>query len=246
MKQYIYKSKNNQSIYKSLKMARHLPINILLYGNVGLGKKVLIKEHFTTTDEFFANDLEDKIIQNSIDLKSHKQLIIYDIDKLINKKEFFEKIKNIRFIATGITNYEEYSKLFALKLHIKDLKDNIEDLDILKQRYIQEAKTLSSQTIDEKNIPFDLSLNAISLKQSIYKAFFSSTYNFDNLAELLENYIYEELKQNKTYKELISSFEIPLLRASKTLFHSQVKIADALNINRITLRKKLQIYSDSL
>jgi DNA-binding protein Fis len=246
MNKFICESKNTKSIYTSLQMAVELPINILVYGNDGLGKKTLLKEHFSNTSTFFAYELEEKIINNRINLDTYTQIIIFNIHELLNKKEFFEKLKHIRLLVTSTINYDEYADLFALKLKIKNLSENIEDLNVLKLKYIQEAKELSGENISTEAIDYDLSANALSLKQSIYKSCFTSKYNFDNIDELLKNYILEELKNKKTYKEIIGVFEIPLLKASQILFPSQVKIADALNINRVTLRKKLQMYRDKL
>jgi DNA-binding protein Fis len=50
------------------------------------------------------------------------------------------------------------------------------------------------------------------------------------------------MEKTKTYKELLELFEIPLLQAAKKRFKSQVKMADNLDINRNTLRKKILQY----
>jgi len=246
MKQFIHLSKNNQIIYNSLQMAINLPINILIYGNNGLGKKIIINELFPNIEVFCAKDLEEKIINNNIDLLSYKTLVLHNINEVINKKEFFSKLNNIRIITSSNTNLDDFTNIFALKLHIKDLNENIEDFEYLKQKFIKEAKLLSNNNINTNSIKFDLSSNALSLKKSIFKSFFSSNLHLDDLCSLLENYLYIQLKKEKTYKELISIFEIPLLRASSKLHTSQVKMSKALDINRITLRKKLSMYNESL
>jgi len=49
-------------------------------------------------------------------------------------------------------------------------------------------------------------------------------------------------KKNYNYKDFLKVFEIPLLKATKQLYKSQVQIAKVLDINRITLRKKIANY----
>ncbi len=51
-----------------------------------------------------------------------------------------------------------------------------------------------------------------------------------------------EFKVERTYKQLLEVFEIPLLKAAKKVYKSQLQMANKLNINRITLRKKLNKY----
>ena len=64
----------------------------------------------------------------------------------------------------------------------------------------------------------------------------------EDMKESLEYFILQKLKDNKDYKELLEIFEIPLLKAAKHQFKSQLQMATNLKINRITLRKKLDHY----
>jgi len=113
----------------------------------------------------------------------------------------------------------------------------------LNTEYIKEAKELSENTtIDISKIKYDLSLNGISLKKSIFKSIFNNSLNDNELMKSFEEFLFEEVKKDKTYKELLGLFEIPLLNASKKAFKSQLKISNQLGINRITLRKKLDQY----
>ncbi|MBD3830017.1 MAG: Fis family transcriptional regulator, partial [Arcobacter sp.] len=49
-----------------------------------------------------------------------------------------------------------------------------------------------------------------------------------------------------SYKDLSYIFEVPLLKAATKKYKSQVQVAKHLGLNRITLRKKLEIYKDLL
>jgi DNA-binding protein Fis len=63
--------------------------------------------------------------------------------------------------------------------------------------------------------------------------------NKSEILDILFDFFTKELLQEKTYKDLLPMFEIPLLKASKVIYKSQLKMSEKLKINRITLRKKL-------
>ena len=66
--------------------------------------------------------------------------------------------------------------------------------------------------------------------------------NDEDMQESLEYFLLQKLKNNKDYKELLKIFEVPLLKAAKVQYKSQLQMATNLKINRITLRKKLDQY----
>lgn len=100
---------------------------------------------------------------------------------------------------------------------------------------------MSNKTVNDVKI--DISKNGISLKESIYKSVLLNSISKDEMIEILYNFFMQELENDKkTYKELLEIFEIPLLKCSKKLYKSQVQMANNLEINRITLRKKLNTY----
>jgi len=206
-------------------------------------KKLLAKQISNNTQYFDARLLEELINTSKINLNQYTQLIIFDVDKIINKSEFFDNCKNIKIIATSTNDLNEYSAVFAVKLQISNMYINNEDFNEIKNIYIKEACLLSGlENIDESELFYDLSDNGHSLKKSIYKQIFINSMNENDLMNSFENYLYHEVKENKTYKDLLSIFEIPLLNASKRAFKSQLKMSSQLNINRITLRKKLNQY----
>ena len=88
----------------------------------------------------------------------------------------------------------------------------------------------------------DLTGNGITLKQSIYKSILLQSMNKYEVMDTLYDFFVRELKEERTYKTLLEVFEIPLLKASKKVYKSQLQTAKKLNINRITLRKKLNKY----
>jgi DNA-binding protein Fis len=66
------------------------------------------------------------------------------------------------------------------------------------------------------------------------------------MLQAMENYITKNLENGATYRDLIKIFEIPLLKAAKKIYKSQLQMADKLEINRITLRKKIHHYFGEL
>jgi len=243
MNSFVSKSIETKNILQSALLAINLPVNILVLGEIGLGKKLLTKEILKDVQSFDALLLEDLINNNKINLSHYTTLIIYDLHKVLNKNEFLFNCKDLKIIATTITDNQEYTNIFAVKIQMPSLSIKSEDFKYISKIYIKEAKELSENTtIDLNQIKYDLSLNGISLKKSIFKSIFNSSLNDKELMKSFEEFLFEEVKRNKTYKELLSLFEIPLLNASKKAFKSQLKISNQLGINRITLRKKLAQY----
>ena len=74
----------------------------------------------------------------------------------------------------------------------------------------------------------------------------SCFYRKKRLVGKSEKYLSENLRGENSYKDLSYIFEVPLLKASTKKYKSQVQVAKHLGLNRITLRKKLEIYKDLL
>ena len=185
MEKFIALSPSTKKIIKVAKMASSLPVNVLITGQAGVGRKLLSAYILPNTQSFKANELEKLINSNLIDLEQYKSIIIFDIQKVINKKEFIQKLKDIKI---------------------------------------------------------DLSGNGITLKQSIYKSILLKSISKQEIIDTLYSYFTKELKDGRDYKKLLEIFEIPLLKASRDIFKSQLQMATKLKINRITLRKKLNKY----
>jgi len=241
MENFIALSPSSKKALHVAKISAPLPINILIYGEVGVGKKLLTKEITQNTTNYEAIELEQLIQQKNIDLQSYKSIIIFNIENILNSKQFFEKLKNIKIIATANLNYKDLQNNFPVKIKLEALSQREEDLNELIKIYTDEANKiyLSNKTI--KDIKIDISQNGLSLKKSIFKSILLNSITKDEMIEIMYNYFMKEL-ENKSYKDLLEIFEIPLLKASKKIFKSQVQMAKHLDINRITLRKKLNTY----
>ncbi|MEA3315475.1 MAG: Fis family transcriptional regulator, partial [Campylobacterota bacterium] len=127
-------------------------------------------------------------------------------------------------------------------IEVLPLKERKEDLEELKNIYIKEANKIYETSKIFKDIEIDLSTNGISLKKSIYKAIALQSTKKEDIEDILYNFFLLELEKEKDYRTLLEIFEVSLLNASKQLYSSQLKMSKKLNINRITLRKKIAQY----
>ncbi len=242
MKKFITKSPSSQKILKIAQMSAQLPINVIILGQAGVGKKLLAKEILQNTQSYEAKVFEKLIIDDKIHLEGLNSIILYNINQVLNKSEFLEKLDGIKIVATGFSCDEDYLDKFAVKIEILPLNERQEDLEELKQFYINEAKKIYTSNIIPKDIKIDLSKNGITLKQSIYKSILLKSITKQELIDTLNDFFIREFENQRTYKQLLEIFEIPMLKAAKTVYKSQLQMATKLGINRITLRKKLNKY----
>ncbi len=242
MEKFIAKSESSKKILKIAHMSSQLPVNVIILGQIGVGRKLLSKEILPNAQVYEAKTLEELIIYNKINLEELSSIIIYNINKVLNKTEFLEKLEGIKIVATGFLGTEDYFNKFAVKIEILPLEERKEDLEELKQFYISEARKIYASTIIPKDIKIDLSGNGITLKQSIYKSILLKSITRQELMDTLNDFFVREFKVERTYKQLLEIFEIPMLQAAKKVYKSQLQMANKLNINRITLRKKLHKY----
>ena len=94
--------------------------------------------------------------------------------------------------------------------------------------------------IEVEHNQLDLSNNIRSLKASLYKKLIHKTLNHEEIEEILYNYLYEHIDGNNAYREHLSLFEKPLIKAGLEKYKSQLKLSHILGLNRNTLRKKIQ------
>ncbi len=242
MNKFISLSPSSKKILKIAQLSSNLPVNIIILGQIGVGRKLLAHEILNDAHSFDARELEKLILDKKIDLEQYSSLIIYDINRVLNKDEFLVSLKGIKLVVTGFLEDEEYIGQFAVKLEIPPLEQREEDLNELIKVYVNEAKKIYRSTIVPKDIKIDISGNGITLKQSIYQSILLKSITKQELMNTLYDFFVKELKNERSYKELLELFEVPLLKAARKVYKSQLQMANILNINRITLRKKLHKY----
>jgi len=183
------------------------------------------------------------ILNMKIDLSHYKTLIVLEIDNISNKVQFLQKLSGIKVIATSTIEYPDVQNNFAVKIQVEPFSKRSEDLDVLVQYYVEEASNIYQVEVDLDNIVVDISQNAISLKKSIYKSVFLNSMTKDDITKVLYSFFKKPFEtKGFTYKDFLEIFEVPLLKAAKDILKSQVQMAKILDINRITLRKKIATY----
>jgi len=242
MKKFIAQSEASKKILNIAQMSSSLPVNVLIIGEVGVGKKLLAQNILPDATYFEAKVLEETFINDKFNIDEYKELIILNIDNVLNKKEFLTYLNGLKIVATSNRNLTDVESQFAIKIDIPPLSKRVEDLEELKKIYLDEANNIYNTNIDINDVELDLSLNGNTLRNSIYKTVSMRALSDEDMMESLEYFISNKFDEDKDYRDLLKYFEIPLLNAAKLKYKSQLKMATKLNLNRITLRKKLEQY----
>jgi len=242
MKKFIAKSDESKKILNIVQVSANLPVNVVIRGEGGVGKKLLAKEILPNAISMDGKFLENSIINNSINIDQYKELIITNIHQVLNKKEFLNNLINIKIVATSKTLIHDIEEQFAIKVDISSLNNRKEDLDEISNIYISNANEIYNSNVSLDSLKIDISENGISLKKSIYKNTLLNSMSEEDIETALENFISTKLDENNTYKYFLKVIEVPLLNIAKVKFKSQLQMATKLNLNRITLRKKIEQY----
>lgn len=249
MDNFIAKSKISKELINSANLLKDLRINALISGESGVGKKTLAYDILNKELLYEAKSLQNDIQDNLINI-SNSSIIIDNIDEITNIDMFLDWIEdnNIRVIALSKKNElnKKLDDIFSIKLEIPSLKDRKEDINELVEKFTREAEKTLNLKNKPKDIIINLSNNAHSLRESIYFSYLLENITKNEISNILEKFIYENLDGENNYRDLIGIFEVPLLKASKKKYKSQLQMSKYLGLNRVTLRKKLEIYKEDL
>jgi transcriptional regulator with PAS, ATPase and Fis domain len=250
MQDYIAKDSISKEILNSAKLLQAVEVNALILGENGVGKKSLAKYILPNSEVYEARNLQKDIIDDVV-LLQNQAIIIDKIHEITNIDKFLKWIEeyNIRIIAISNTENlnQKLKDIFSINLEIPSLNKREEDTKALVNKFSQEASTiLDMPLITQSKLIINVSNNTHSLRKSIYFSYLFETIGEHEILMFLEKYISENLQGENSYKDLSYIFEVPLLKASTKKYKSQVQVAKHLGLNRITLRKKLEIYKDLL
>jgi DNA-binding NtrC family response regulator len=250
MQEYIAKDSISKEILNSAKLLQAVEVNALILGGSGVGKKSLAKYILPNSEVYQAKDLQKDIIDDMVALQS-RAIIVDKIHEITNIDVFLRWLEenNIRLIAISNTENlnQKLKDIFSINLEIPDLIKREEDTKALVSKFSFEASSiLDMPLINHSKLIINVSNNTHSLRKSIYFSYLFETIGEHEILMFLEKYISENLHGENSYKELSYIFEVPLLKASTKKYKSQVQVAKHLGLNRITLRKKLEIYKELL
>ncbi|MCH9814586.1 MAG: sigma 54-interacting transcriptional regulator [Epsilonproteobacteria bacterium] len=245
MGEFIAVSESSKNALNMANLASTLPVQVLIFGEVGTGKTSLANIVAPQATQYDALQLQLLIKENNINLDEIETLIVPNIHHVNNVKQFIEKFDqhNIKLIATATEEKDSFQEKFAVRIDLPPLCERLEDLKKLSQIYLDEANRLFETEVSLDNVEMDTSLNSISLKRSIYRSVLFDSINKEQVFGLLEKFLYKEMADSTEYKDLLEIFEIPLIKVSRTRFKSQLQMAQKLGINRNTLRKKINQYN---
>ncbi len=250
MQEYIALDSISKEILNSAKLLQSVEVNALILGENGVGKKSLAKYILPNSKIYEAKALQKDIIDNILTLQN-ESIIIDRVNEITNIDIFINWIEKnqIRVIATAqASNLNQKLKdLFIITLEIPPLKNRIEDTKALINKFSQEASSiLEMPLVSSSKLITNISNNTHSLRKSIYFSYLFETIGENEILTFLEKYLSENLSKNSSYKDLLYLFEVPLLKAAIKKYKSQVQVAKHLDLNRITLRKKLEVYKELL
>jgi DNA-binding NtrC family response regulator len=246
MEQFVAVSKEAKNAVHMANIASTMPVNVIITGPKGVGKKLLAKIVNANAKGYFAKDFFALVKEQRVDLNEYDAVILYNLDELSNSVQFIDTLfeYDIKVIATSDRFIPAYLEKFLVKIEIPPLSEREDDVEYLIKHFLKDAKQtlFLDESIDEKNLHIDLAQNGISLKESIYKSLLFNNLSKSQVMDILQKFIYKEFETSSDYKDLLEIFEVPLLLAAKQKYKSQLQISKMLQINRVTLRKKLAKY----
>ncbi len=238
MESFYTQSEPVKQIMKGLNLTKSLFVSSIIIGEPYIGKKSLVRHLFPDAPVVSGEDQEsvEKILQES------DELIITDFEKLRNQEALDFDNKRIIATANYIANQHTIDTLFAFIYHMPSLKERPEDITLIVEHFVKEACEVLMVDISEVetgDIPLNLSGNIRTLRKSVYQYLMSRNMGKEEIQQAIYHYIYHHLQGNNGYKEHLGLYEIPLIEAGLTKYHSQLKLSEILGINRNTLRKKI-------
>ncbi len=242
---YIAKSRASLEALKSANLLKSLNLNVIITGDMGVGKKSLAK--YIYEDGYIVEGSNQNELIDSI--RSNKRLIIKnfnEIDNLAKIKNILKNSKN-KFIATSRKKIDTKieDEFFSIKIHLPPLSTRPEDVEELSIKFFEEAREIfndSSKKIDLSRIKLDLSKNCYSLKKSIYKNYFSDEITQEDVMEIMQNILLKKIGEGNDYRKFLYLYDIPIIKSGFEKFGSQLSMSKAFGLNRNTLRKKINSY----
>jgi len=238
---FITASAASAQAFKTATLLKTLSINSLITGELGVGRKSLATYILPDAPIMDASNFDELLIA----LESLREIIITNLENSPNITRVVEVIKEnkVRVIATAKSSFvdEHIDELFTLQFNIPPLSQREEDVELLIEKFAQEASLLfgSDEDFSITNFKPDLTQNASSLRRQVMISYLLQDIQDIELMDIMENYLYNKLGSNSDYRNFLYLYEAPLIRAGLNKFKSQLQLSDKLGLNRNTLRKKI-------
>ncbi len=238
---FITASPASAQAFKTATLLKTLSVNSLITGELGVGKKSLATYILPDAPIMDASNFDELLIA----LESLREIIITNLENSPNITRVLEIIKEneVRVVATAKSSFvdENVDEIFSLKFNVPPLSERQEDVELLIEKFAQEASLLfgSDEDFSVANFKPDLSKNASSLRRQVMINYLLQDIQDVELMDIMENYLYNKLGSNSDYRNFLYLYEAPLIRAGLDKFKSQLQLSDKLGLNRNTLRKKI-------
>ena len=238
METFFTTSDKIQHIIKSFNLTKTLFVSSIIIGDAHTGKKSLARYIFP--DAPLVSGKNEEEVKAA--LEQYDELIISDFEKISNQSSLDFSNKRIIATANYMGNPGLIDDLFAFIYNMPSLHERKEDIDYLKNIFIQEALSilmLDKNAVDFETITLDLTMNTKSLKKSIFLHLAKQSMGAQDIEEVLYLYLLKHLNGNDEYRKYLGLYERPLIEAGLKKFGSQLQLSQVLGINRNTLRKKI-------
>jgi len=226
-----------KSITKGLTLSKSLFVSTIIWGEPHTGKQTLVHSIYPE-----AEFIDGQTIDNLKDiLDSSREILIYNFEAVQNTGAL--NLENRRIIA--IANYTKLpisiESNFAFIYKMPPLRERLDDVQKFIKNFIKELQyeLMIKSRIDIPIKHLDLSQNFKSLKISLHREFIKKTLSPKDIEDILFDYFYNRIEGKNSYRENLSLYEKPLIEAGLKKFKSQLKLSEALGLNRNTLRKKI-------
>ena len=248
--EYIAVSEISKEIKNSAELLRNLDVNALITGEKGVGKKTLAKFISPEANVFEAKELQSDIADNAISL-SNCTVIVDKVDEITNIDLITNWIENnsIKVIATSKKDElnSKLSDIFSINLEIPPLDKRKEDIKPLATKFSKEASKILGIKEKPSKLIINTNENSYSLRKSIFFSYLFESIGENEIMMLMEKFLMENMQEeDNLYRDFVYLFEAPLLKAAQKKYKSQVQMAKNLGLNRITLRKKLDLHKELL
>ena len=234
-----YKTQNDaiRKIIKNFHLTRTLYIASILIGEPFTGKRTLVRTLFPDLPRVDGRDQEavEALLEQS------DALVIEHYEKLPNADRLNFDGKHIIATADYAGNTRTLDETFAFLYLMPPLRERPEDIDLYTRLYEEEARQtlqVAAPTACNRR-HLDLRENLRSLRASVYREVLFQSHDSQTLERGLYHYFHHTFDVEADYHRLLGIFEKPLLEAGLEKYGSQLRLAEALGINRNTLRKKI-------
>jgi len=245
---FLAHSNSLQEVVKSANLLKSLPINALIRGEIGTGKKTLAS---IILPNAIIVDGQNTQYLNSL-IESQEQIIIENFDKVGNYDYLKHLLINNNVRIIGITQKEIkkdiFDKFFTIELFIPPLNERLEDVKPLVEKFVKDISIIFDDMENQDILieSLDLSKNIYSLKKSIFTQYVLKNLTQYDIINYLENFFKNNLEGSNDYRDFLYLYEVPLLKAGLEKFQNQSRLSQVLGLNRNTLRKKLEENKEKL